>query len=107
MRTGHLNAMKVAKLVREKKRGHYGDGGGLYLAISRWGTASWTFRYRIGGRRGPLREMGLGPLGTFDLAEAREEARKQRQLRYAGRDPLEERRAAPRGRRRSSKKPRR
>jgi integrase len=94
MRTGHLNAMKVAKLVREKKRGHYGDGGGLYLAISRWGTASWTFRYRIGGRRGPLREMGLGPLGTFDLAEAREEARKQRQLRYAGRDPLEERRAA-------------
>jgi len=93
MRTGHLNALKVAHLVRKKKPGHYGDGGGLYLAISRWGTASWTFRYRVGGRRGPLREMGLGSFDTWNLAEARERARKQRQLRDEGRDPLEERRA--------------
>jgi integrase len=93
MRTGQLNALKVAKLVREKKPGHYGDGGGLYLAISRWGTASWTFRYRMGGRRGALREMGLGSLDTWDLAKARERARKQRQLRDEGLDPLDERRA--------------
>ena len=35
------------------------------------------FRYAIGGRK---RDMGLGSIATFTLAEARERARKMRQL---------------------------
>jgi Arm DNA-binding domain len=62
---GKLTALDV---TRAKVRGYYGDGGGLYLQVSAGGTKSWVFRYRAGGR---LREMGLGPLHTISLAEAR------------------------------------
>ena len=90
-RLGKLTALKVAALARVKKPGFYGDGGGLYLQISRYGgSASWVFRYRTGGR---LRDHGLGSLDTWSLAEARERARKCRQLRGEGRDPIDERRA--------------
>jgi integrase len=90
-RSGKLTAVKVAALARGKKPGFYGDGGGLYLQVSRYnGSASWVFRYRIGGR---LRDHGLGSLDTWSLAEARERAKKCRQLRGEGRDPIEERRA--------------
>jgi Arm DNA-binding domain len=89
-RSGKLNAVKVAALVRARKPGFYGDGGSLYLQVSRYGSASWVFRYRVGGR---LRDHGLGSLDTWSLAEARERARKCRQLRGEGRDPIEERRA--------------
>jgi integrase len=86
-----LSAIKIAHLVRAKKPGRHGDGGGLYLQLSRYGgTPSWVFRYRVAGK---LREMGLGSLATWSLAEARERARKLRQLRGEGRDPLDERRA--------------
>jgi integrase len=85
-----LSALRVAALVRAQKPGRHGDGGGLYLQVSYYGTASWTFRYRIAGR---LREMGLGPVKTWSLAEARERARKLRQVRGQGLDPLVERRA--------------
>ena len=48
---GQLSALKVAALIRRGKPGHYGDGGGLYLQISvTAATASWLFRYRVGGR---------------------------------------------------------
>jgi integrase len=90
-RSGKLTAVKVAALARAKKPGFFGDGGSLYLQISRYGgSASWVFRYRVGGR---LRDHGLGSLDTWSLAEARERARKCRQLRGEGRDPIEERRA--------------
>jgi integrase len=90
-RSGKLTALKVAALARAKKPGFFGDGGGLYLQISRYaGSASWVFRYRAGGR---LRDHGLGSLDTWSLAEARKRAKKCRQLRDEGRDPIEERRA--------------
>lgn len=91
MRAGKLNAMKVAAIVRAAKPGYTGDGGGLYLTISKFGTPSWVFRFRTDGR---LREAGLGSLDTWSLAEARERARSFRQMRGEGKDPIEERRAA-------------
>lgn len=90
MRTGKLTAVKVAAIVRKAKPGYSGDGGGLYLSISKYGTPSWAFRYRIDGR---LREAGLGSLDTWSLAEARERAREFRQQRAAGLDPIDRRRA--------------
>ena len=59
---GRLSAVRVQSA---RKRGYYGDGGGLFLQISRFGTASWVFRYRVAGR---LREMGLGSFDTIGLA---------------------------------------
>jgi len=90
-RAGRMTALKVAAIARAKAPGYYGDGGGLFLQVSRVGTASWVFRYRVAGR---LREMGLGSLDTIGLADARERARKAREQRLDGLDPIEVRRAS-------------
>jgi integrase len=80
-----LNALKVARL---KEPGRYGDGGGLLLQVSKWGTKAWLFRYERNGRE---RQMGLGPLHTISLAEARELATEKRKLLLRGLDPIDER----------------
>jgi integrase len=78
-----LTALEVAK---RKKPGRYSDGHGLWLQISSRGTKAWLFRYMIDGR---ARHMGLGPLHTVSLAEARTRARQARQLILDGKDPIE------------------
>lgn len=80
-----LTNKKVLKLT---KRGRYADGHGLYLQITRRGTKSWLFRYESNGRE---RSMGLGPLHTFTLEEARARARAARQRLLDGTDPLADR----------------
>src|SRR4029077_13571891 len=90
-RADKRTALKVAAIARAGAPGYYGDGGGLFLQISRFGTASWVFRYRVAGR---LREMGLGSLDTIGLAYARERARKAGEKRLAGFDPIELRNTA-------------
>jgi integrase len=80
-----LNARQVATL---KVPGRYGDGQGLCLQITKGGVKSWLLRYERNGRE---RWMGLGPLHTVSLQEARERARKAKQL-LDGLDPLETRR---------------
>src|SRR5213082_1585520 len=87
------NARVVGKLTtiavqRAKRRGLYGDGGGLFLQVSPAGTKSWIFRYKEAGK---LRVMGLGALHTISLADAREKARECRKQRLEGKDPIEER----------------
>ncbi|HWZ38755.1 MAG TPA: integrase arm-type DNA-binding domain-containing protein [Bradyrhizobium sp.] len=94
MASGKLTALQVTKA---KTPGMYGDGGGLYLQVTGDGgkkiAKSWIFRYRFKGHISkagkPLaREMGLGSLDTWTLAEARDRARQQRQLLDQGIDPL-------------------
>jgi integrase len=82
-----LSALAVS---RAKEPGYYLDGAGLYLQVSKTGTKNWIFQYTIAKRR---REMGLGPLHTVTLAQARELAKACRASLLAGRDPLEERNA--------------
>jgi integrase len=65
--------------------GYYGDGGGLWLRISKSGTKSWVFRFTLAGRR---REMGLGALHTISLAMAREKALQCRRMLDEGQDPI-------------------
>ena len=65
---------------------------GLYLQIAAAGSKSWIFRYRMNGRKTP-RDMGLGPVHTVTLAEAREKAREARKLILEGADPIEAKRA--------------
>ena len=84
MREGNkLTALEVAK---KKKTGRYSDGHGLWLQVSKTGTKAWLFRYMIDGR---ARHMGLGPVHTVNLAEARIRARQARQLLQDGKDPIE------------------
>jgi integrase len=84
---GKLVAVTLPKLT---KPGMYGDGGGLYLQVTASGAKSWIFRFMLHGR---AREMGLGPLHTVSLAEAREKARDQRKLLLDGTDPIAAREA--------------
>ena len=94
MREGNrLTALKVAKL---KTPGRYCDGRGLWLQVRDAGNKSWLFRYMIDGQ---ARHMGLGPLHTVSLAEARERALRARQCLLDGVDPLEAKRGAVRDRR--------
>jgi integrase len=67
------------------------DGGGLYLRATAGGTASWIFRYEVGGRG---REHGLGSFNTYTLKAARKKARKCRKQRGKGKDPIAEKQAA-------------
>ncbi|HXP76017.1 MAG TPA: integrase arm-type DNA-binding domain-containing protein [Stellaceae bacterium] len=87
---GRLTALKV---FRTKRPGMYADGAGLYLQVTGNGDAhvakSWIYRFTLHGR---AREMGLGSLSTFGLAEARTRAAECRRLTYEGIDPIEARR---------------
>jgi integrase len=79
-----LKALSVSKL---KEPGYYGDGGGLWLQVSKTGTKSWIFRYTMSKKQ---REMGLGSLLYVSLAAAREKAKACRMLLLDGIDPLTE-----------------
>lgn len=83
-----IHNLSARTVATARKRGYYGDGGGLWLQVSAFGTKSWTFRFTLNGRS---REMGLGPLHTVSLAEARIEAQRCRQLVRSGIDPIEHR----------------
>jgi integrase len=83
-------ALTKKQVARLSAPGRYGDGRGLYLQVSDTGGRSWVLRYERGRRE---RAMGLGPAADFTLEEARERARKARQLLRDGIDPLDARRA--------------
>lgn len=93
---GKLNARAVASA---KAPGRYGDGRNLYLQVNDAEHKSWLLRYVMDGRE---RWMGLGPVADFTLAEARERARKARQMIRDGVDPLEARRAERRERKQAA-----
>jgi hypothetical protein len=76
------------KIAKTSKPGLYGDGGGLYLQITATGVKSWLFRYM---RDGKARGMGLGPLHTIGLADARTRALDCRRQLFDGIDPIDAR----------------
>lgn len=83
-----LTALQVRRL---DSPGLHPDGGGLYLQITGQAGRSWIYRYWVSGRE---KQMGLGPLHSVTLAEARDLAREARRLRRQGADPLQLKRAA-------------
>ena len=86
-----INRLTALQVQRLKQPGYHADGAGLYLCVKPSGAKSWIFRYRFAGRE---REMGLGSLVTFGLADARERALAQRRLLADGKDPLDIKHAA-------------
>jgi integrase len=91
--TGKLTNARIRAL---KETGRYGDGGGLWLQVSKWGSKAWVLRYWVDGRE---RTLGLGPLDLVPLADARERARQARRLLLDGTDPIEHRKQARAARR--------
>lgn len=90
---GAVNKLTPLMIKNLDKKG--GDGRGLWLQVSKWGTKSWLFRYMIDGR---AREMGLGPVslqkhdGGVSLAEARQKRDELHRILRDGIDPIEDRR---------------
>src|SRR3954468_19907582 len=82
-----LTAKQVATLV--KRPGRYHDGHGLILVVVNRTNASWQLRYQRNGRE---RWLGLGPLHTVTLKDARERARAARLQLLDGIDPIDARR---------------
>lgn len=76
--------------VRNARPGMHADGGGLYLHVNAAGARSWIFRFMLAGR---AREMGLGPLHTVPIRDAREQAMACRRQLLDGVDPIEARAA--------------
>jgi integrase len=88
-RVGKLAARRVETVT---KPGLYGDGANLYLKVDASGAKSWIFRWEIGG--GKVRKVGLGPLHTISLTDARDRAEDARKLILDGIDPRQARREA-------------
>lgn len=76
------------KQVENAKPGRHGDGDGLYLLVSPRGSKSWVLRVQANGTR---KDVGLGSLAAYSLAEARDRARELRKVAKQGRDPIAER----------------
>ena len=83
-----LTAIQAKKL---DKPGMHGDGGGLYLRVTKTGTKSWMLRISVDGRR---RDLGLGRFPEVSLADARKRAAAHRLTVADGGDPLAEKRKA-------------
>lgn len=87
---GGINKLTNTGVEAKKEPGYYGDGGGLWLQVSRLGGKSWVFRF---ARQGRTREMGLGPYTSVGLKRAREKAAECRRILDDGGDPIEIRKA--------------
>jgi hypothetical protein len=85
-----LSVAAVKANEASRKPGFYSDGDGLAQQVTTAGASSWIYRYML---HGVEHKMGLGPTRHVSLSKARDLAAEARQLRRAGGDPLETRRA--------------
>ena len=88
-RAKELGVLAIKQIT---ERGIHFVGGvpGLALTVHKGGSRSWVLRYQVAGRR---RDLGLGAVDLFSLAQAREAAREARAKIARGIDPINDRRA--------------
>jgi integrase len=84
------NALNARK-VESAGPGRYGDGQGLWLAVSPTGYKRWLYRFTLNGKTS---ELALGLYPAVTLEGARTLAEEQRKLHRAGSNPAEVRRRA-------------
>lgn len=84
----HTRNVLTVKAIAANKSAKLRDGGGLWL-VTKGAGRYWILDYRFGGKR---RELGLGPLHTVGLAEARQRAENARLMIRQGVDPIEHKR---------------
>lgn len=90
MRESNSRKLTVAGMRTLRKPGMYGDGAGLWLAVSAPDRRAWVLRYTAAGK---ARQMTLGNAEHVGLAEARQLASDARGQVSRGVDPLAERQA--------------
>ncbi|MFL9933483.1 integrase arm-type DNA-binding domain-containing protein [Paraburkholderia sp. RL18-103-BIB-C] len=83
-----IEKLSDRKVQTRKEPGYIGDGGGLWLQVSKSVTKSWIFRY---SRHGKTHDLGLGPYPAISLKAARDRAAELRTTLATGRDPMAER----------------
>src|SRR5690348_8572124 len=88
MGTRQINRLTAKSLSAKHTPGLLADGGGLYLQIAPAGSRTWIFRFRSPTTL-RTRDMGLGPLHSVGLAEARQKAALQRSAILNGIDPIQ------------------
>lgn len=86
-----VNRLTATQVKTLRAPGRHSDGSGLYLVVDQTGSRRWVLFYQSGGKR---REMGLGSAADVTLAEAREAARRAKDMVRTGSDPIEARKAA-------------
>lgn len=84
-----LNRLTALDVKNAVEPGFYADGGGLYLQVSRFTSKNWIYRFTIDGR---VRDMGLGSINTWSLAQVRERVLELRQAVSQKIDPIERQR---------------
>lgn len=88
---GKLKDIEVQAWIRAGKPvAGKSDGDGLTFTLSTKGTASWVFRYRLGGKQ---RELTIGNYPTITLKKARELANEARTKVAQGIDVAREKQA--------------
>lgn len=88
---GNLNDLKLRTWLKAGVPLAKADGDGLTFTLSPKGTATWTLRYRIGGK---AKELTLGRYPDFSLAKAREIASARRSEVQQGVDVAAKKRRA-------------
>jgi len=83
----------TARFAATAKPGRHGDGGGLWLVVSKTGAKRWAFRFTIDGK---VSEAGLGSYPAVSLELARTMAMDARRMSKAGTSPVDARREAAR-----------
>jgi integrase len=83
-----VGKLTAARLKNLTEPGRYSDGDGLFLVVKPAGGRNWVLRALCGGKR---RDIGLGPLKSVDLGDAREAAHQIRRQIAQGLDPIAER----------------
>lgn len=96
------NKLSARTVLSISDPGRHSDGGGLYLQVSPTGAKSWLFMFKRDGKRS---ELGFGSARDVSLADARQKASEARKLIDAGKNPLDERRAAEAARKAQTTKP--
>ncbi|HCD5199868.1 TPA: integrase arm-type DNA-binding domain-containing protein [Vibrio parahaemolyticus] len=100
-----LTAMTVKRAKPEPRKNQHGnskdntpvarrisDGGNLYLHVRKSGTKSWEFKFK--NCHDKVTYCGLGSYPDVSLQEARDKASECRELIRAGKDPIEDKKAA-------------
>ncbi len=82
----------TARQITTLQTGFHSDGGNLYLRVRDTGSRSWVFRYKRREKhekkiRDKVIEIGLGPINSRTLSQAREIAIGMRTAILNGEDP--------------------
>ncbi|AOF90617.1 Arm DNA-binding domain-containing protein [Sinorhizobium sp. RAC02] len=86
----HTRNVLTVKAIAASKSKKLRDGGGLWL-VTKGDARYWILDFSLNGKR---RQLGLGPLLSVGLAEARAKADEARKLVRNGVDPIAQRQAA-------------